>query len=483
MIPDFKTYLKESLWADVQGQAAGSSVKKEDDVNRLDLGGMYRYLLSHYETKDSEYCNILISFNQRTIEVPVYFRGTSDYVRLTMGEQKYVSISHSMPYQVTGLVQKLRKQFLIVIRHEDTFIISPKDGSEVTNQFFLDVIDFLTENIPEEKYRGVKKITESLWADIQSQASGDVIKKEDEVNNMGIDKLVEYLNQRYKINYSKAYGEEIGKGENANDKTGYLYVPLYVNSNHGFTYMFMDHEPEMKVTIETDIEKLRPNLFEKLQEKYHLVNDNYQTAAIDLYVINPRMNDRNIISADNEFFIEVLDFIIDNNTEPGLIVERIPMNESLWAEIQNQASGETDKKEDENIDLLDIVEVYKLVKDDLPYDYFIDLYDNNEGTYSEDEGAWGPEHKGRRLKVTVGDYECGFEIIYRREKEETSLLVVVNDDGWKLYHKLMDIIQPTKQFTTKTIKDSKDFYVYPKGKKTPNNRTFFDFMKLITEKY
>ena len=35
MIPDFKTYLKESLWADVQSQAAGDAIKKEDELGNI----------------------------------------------------------------------------------------------------------------------------------------------------------------------------------------------------------------------------------------------------------------------------------------------------------------------------------------------------------------------------------------------------------------------------------------------------------------
>ena len=49
MIPDFKTYLKESLWADVQSQASGDTVKKEDDVNSMDKDRFFEYLQDHYE--------------------------------------------------------------------------------------------------------------------------------------------------------------------------------------------------------------------------------------------------------------------------------------------------------------------------------------------------------------------------------------------------------------------------------------------------
>ena len=45
MIPDFKTFIKESIWSDMQDRSSGETIRKEDDNNNLrklkpiDLGG------------------------------------------------------------------------------------------------------------------------------------------------------------------------------------------------------------------------------------------------------------------------------------------------------------------------------------------------------------------------------------------------------------------------------------------------------------
>ena len=45
MIPDFKTYIKESIWSDIQDRSSGETVRKEDEVGNLhelkpiDMGG------------------------------------------------------------------------------------------------------------------------------------------------------------------------------------------------------------------------------------------------------------------------------------------------------------------------------------------------------------------------------------------------------------------------------------------------------------
>jgi hypothetical protein len=55
MIPDFKTYIKESLWTDIQSRSAGDTVRKEDSIELLDMVGLYEYILSHYELTDNRF--------------------------------------------------------------------------------------------------------------------------------------------------------------------------------------------------------------------------------------------------------------------------------------------------------------------------------------------------------------------------------------------------------------------------------------------
>ena len=56
MIPDFKTYIKESIWSDIQDRSSGETVRKEDDIDNLDMDEFYDYLNDHYEpTLESSY--------------------------------------------------------------------------------------------------------------------------------------------------------------------------------------------------------------------------------------------------------------------------------------------------------------------------------------------------------------------------------------------------------------------------------------------
>ena len=54
MIPDFKTYLKESIWSDIQDRSSGETVRKEDDVDRFGYEDFFVYLTEHYQPKSKK---------------------------------------------------------------------------------------------------------------------------------------------------------------------------------------------------------------------------------------------------------------------------------------------------------------------------------------------------------------------------------------------------------------------------------------------
>ena len=49
MIPDFKTYIGESVWTDMQKRSSGEDIRQEDDIDLLDIDGLYDYIDTHYK--------------------------------------------------------------------------------------------------------------------------------------------------------------------------------------------------------------------------------------------------------------------------------------------------------------------------------------------------------------------------------------------------------------------------------------------------
>ena len=54
MIPNFKTFIKESIWSDMQDRSAGETVRKEDDIDHLDYVEFFTYLTEHYKPKSKK---------------------------------------------------------------------------------------------------------------------------------------------------------------------------------------------------------------------------------------------------------------------------------------------------------------------------------------------------------------------------------------------------------------------------------------------
>ena len=52
MIPDFKTFISESIWSDMQDRSTGKIVRKEDDVNLMSEEDFCDYLNDNYICKD-----------------------------------------------------------------------------------------------------------------------------------------------------------------------------------------------------------------------------------------------------------------------------------------------------------------------------------------------------------------------------------------------------------------------------------------------
>ena len=149
--------LSESIWSDMQDRSAGDTVRKEDDVNLLDSDGLYDYINKHYK-RIAPFA--FITNIGGMLSVPI-IRGTVHICVWYSPESKIktVSIGDGMISQVDGLLNLLYDNFSIK-EITGLYWLSPKDGSEITNKFFIDVIDFLLENIPNSPNykKSIKKI-------------------------------------------------------------------------------------------------------------------------------------------------------------------------------------------------------------------------------------------------------------------------------------------------------------------------------------
>ena len=195
--------ITESIWSDMQDRSAGDVVRKEDDVNLMSEEDFCDYLNDNYICKDG-YRTYRIYYDSKVLHITVL--------------KKFINVSYSITYDyktnmiylnddiedfVPELCQKLKNNFKVVKKivgdSYTKFIIYPSDGSECTNRFFVDVINFIIDNADENELLLKKKpINESIWSDMQDRSTGEVVRKEDDINILDCDGLYDYIFDLYK---------------------------------------------------------------------------------------------------------------------------------------------------------------------------------------------------------------------------------------------------------------------------------------------
>ena len=304
-----KRRVNESIWSDIQDRSSGKTVRKEDDdINSLDRDDLYDYLTSHYKnTNSSTPISNFSRFN--IINVPVIFKSTVFSVHFDFNTNEVYTHCLAL-HTIKGLFIKMAEKFSLKdVSGDNKEIISPKDGSDVTNRFFIDVIDFIIDNIPNPNERGVKKIVnESIWSDIQDRSSGDVVRKEDDVNLLDRDGFYKYIMEHYKTATEDVTGPyAIINSKNAD----YINIPILENDNILFRVMIWHFDKDERyITIPAKKPFWGSDLFVKIRDTFKLQanTDNLNP----LFKMFPK-DDKKV---DNKFFLEVIDFIIDNAEEP-----------------------------------------------------------------------------------------------------------------------------------------------------------------------
>jgi hypothetical protein len=151
MIPDFKTFIKESIWSDIQDRSSGETVRKEDDVNNLDMLGLLDYIQKKYEfdkeviTLSSSIGIPLFSYKSSITYLTISYTFSKDriydvYSRFMYDSPLKDSVSSMLKQKY--LIKKVKENSMSKFDHRSFALIStkPKKG-DIDNRFVIDVID------------------------------------------------------------------------------------------------------------------------------------------------------------------------------------------------------------------------------------------------------------------------------------------------------------------------------------------------------
>ena len=204
MIPDFKTYITESIWSDIQDRSMGKTVRKEDDIDLLDINELCEYLKTIYKTNSDNDINVIEIEGNMYLTICLY-EDEYGYYRYIYYDGDYINTQLDVIETLKCLLEFERK-FSIKFNENDFVVncidIYPKDKARipVTNKFFIEVLDFIPDRINtplEQKIKKISNIKESIWSDIQDRSSGDTVRKEDDIDNLNYEEFFTYLTEHY----------------------------------------------------------------------------------------------------------------------------------------------------------------------------------------------------------------------------------------------------------------------------------------------
>ena len=180
----------------------GKTVRREDDINLMSGEDFCDYLNDNYISK-SKY-KILYSEHSKCIHIPILNKFAGVLLNLSYDyEDNTITMNYDEVESLCPeLCKKIKENFKVdkeyVTIGYTKLIISPSDGSECTNRFFVDVLDFIIDNGDEKMVLIQKKyINESIWSDIQDRSMGKTVRREDDINLFDCDELYDYIYSLY----------------------------------------------------------------------------------------------------------------------------------------------------------------------------------------------------------------------------------------------------------------------------------------------
>ena len=192
----------ESIWSDMQDRSAGITQRKEDDINLMSGEDFCDYLNDNYISKDGH--KIIYSKDSKSIYMSILKEYAGFSFSITYNyESNTINMNDKVESLCPKLCKMIKENFKVDKKYVSStytqFIISPSDGSECTNRFYVDVINFIIENGDENMLLMKKKhINESIWSDMQDRSAGITQRKEDDINLLDRDGLFDCIYDLYK---------------------------------------------------------------------------------------------------------------------------------------------------------------------------------------------------------------------------------------------------------------------------------------------
>ena len=306
--------INESIWSDIQDRSMGKTVRKEDDINLLDIDELCEYLKTIYKVDSDSDINVIEIEGNMYLTICLY-EDEYGYYRYIYYDGDYINTQLDVIETLKCLLEFERK-FSIKFNENDFVVncidIYPKDKARipVTNKFFIEVLDFILDRINtplEQKIKKISNIKESIWSDIQDRSSGDTVRKEDDIDNLNYEEFFTYLTEHYQPKSKKGNEKISGRTPIMDTDIFEIFIPIeYIDSYLKGLMVKISKKDNCVVSMITS-----QTLFDKYVNLERMLSNNYALNASDYsyrMYIKPKKKPTNKTAVDLiDIFLDVVD--------------------------------------------------------------------------------------------------------------------------------------------------------------------------------
>ena len=272
MIPDFKTYIKESIWSDIQDRSSGEIIRKEDEN---------------------------------------FFKTIATYIQIYVNREMFVGrYQFGVMSEFMHFINDYANNIKIEPLNPDIDMIKRyvRENWESLEDVFLDLHKLYKKYVTLDDVMEMMKskciLKASIWSDIQDRSSGEIERKEDDVNNLDMQGLLEYIQKKYEfskevITLSSSIGIPLFSYKSS---ITYLTISYTFSKDRIYdVYSRFLYDSPLKDSVSSMLKQ--KYLIKKVKENSISKYDGRHFALIST---KPKKGD-----IDNRFVIDVIDTYID----------------------------------------------------------------------------------------------------------------------------------------------------------------------------
>ena len=181
----------------------------------------------------------------------------------------------------------------------------------------------------------MKKLSESIWSDMQDRSAGETVRKEDDISLLDNEGLYDYIKSKYESripNFNVDMGYYTNKSSNEKD----LLIQPYGRWKPLMLYVFYNDGKIGEIC--TRFDKFKRWNFNILKQKYLLIPDRHYDECNYNFKISEKDG-----TITNHTVIGIIDILVEDKSKILL--------ESIWSDMQDRSAGEIVRKEDDNMEV------------------------------------------------------------------------------------------------------------------------------------